>query len=210
MAFWNAPEPVADHVLPACRAALRCRAALQALYDSPEWQGAPRFETRFGLHRCEASVGHFGSPDRFNYTAIGDGINLASRLEGLNNHYGTTIIASETVRLAAREHFEFRLLDRVAVKGKAQCVTIFELSGEKKPGAPRPLLFVNYERAFEAYQRGEFQNALALLDVQLQDPPSRVLAERCREYSARPPSSWDGIHVFGTRTWTRPDANTPA
>src|SRR4029077_9225574 len=97
MTFWNAPEPVKDHAHKACRAALRCREGGRALSQSAEWHNLPAFETRFGLHQDKALVGHFGAPDRMNYTAIGDAVNLASRLEGLNKQYGTTIIASERI-----------------------------------------------------------------------------------------------------------------
>ena len=82
MALWNVPEETPNHEILACRAALRAEEELQKLYDSPAWGGAPRFHTRFGLHSCVASVGHFGAPDRFTYTVIGDGINLGSRLKG--------------------------------------------------------------------------------------------------------------------------------
>ena len=84
MTIWNAPEPVPDHPRMACLAALRCRDAARALAQTSEWRGLPVFETRFGLHCAIALVGHFGASDRMNFTAIGDAINLASRLEGLN------------------------------------------------------------------------------------------------------------------------------
>ena len=80
MAIWNAPEPVPDHPQMACLAALRCRDAARSLAQAPEWREFPVFETRFGLHCAKALVGHFGARDRMNYTAIGDAINLASRL----------------------------------------------------------------------------------------------------------------------------------
>jgi adenylate cyclase len=196
MTFWNAPETVPNHAILACRAALRCQEALQKLYDSPDWGRAPRFETRFGLHRCAATVGHFGAPDRLNYTAIGDGINLASRLEGLNKQYGTHIIASETIHAAAQAVFEFRLLDRVAVKGKTESIVIYELLSERIEGRPRPAAAERYEQAFALYQRGEFADALPLLDHPEADAPSRVLAQRCREFLLHPPANWNGIHVF--------------
>jgi adenylate cyclase len=200
MAFWNAPEIVENHSILACRAALKCRVELQALYDSPPWEGAPHFETRFGLHRCVASVGHFGAPNRFNYTAIGDGINLASRLETLNNRYGTTIIASENIHAAVKEGFEFRLLDRVAVKGKIQEVTIYELVAERRGAGQRAVHIVRYEKAFEAYLRRDFRAALALLEMQPQDRPSVVLAERCQELLKNPPSSdWNGVCVLTSK-----------
>ena len=200
MAFWNAPEMVENHSILACRAALKCRVELQALYDSPAWEGAPHFVTRFGLHRCVASVGHFGSPNRFNYTAIGDGINLASRLEALSNRYGTTIIVSENIHAAAKERFEFRLLDRVAVKGKMQGVTIYELVAERTGEGKRLVYITQYEEAFAAYQRRDFQAALAFLETQPQDRPSVVLAERCRELLKHPPPiDWTGVYALTSK-----------
>jgi len=200
MTFWNAPEPVGGHEILACRAALGCRAALQKLYDSPGWRQAPQFETRFGLHRCTASVGHFGAPDRLNYTAIGDGINLASRLEGLNKYYGTHIIASDSIYAAAREAFEFRLLDRVAVKGKTEGIVIYELLAERIAGHPRPAWVNRYEQAFASYQQGDFAAALELLQVLDDDFPSTVLASRCRELiSHAPTGTWTGIHIFESK-----------
>jgi len=201
MAFWNAPEPVGNHSILACRAALKCRSELRTLYDSPAWKGAPHFETRFGLHRCLASVGHFGAPDRFNYTAIGDGINLASRLEALNSPYGTTIITSESIYSSAKERFEFRLLDRVAVKGKVQGIAIYELLAERTQDSLRPPHILRYEQAFGAYQRRDFQTAIRLLlDAESQDQPSRVLAERCRYlFNHPPPPDWDGTYVFASK-----------
>jgi adenylate cyclase len=200
MTFWNAPEAVVGHEILACRAALRSRHALQKLYDSPAWGDAPRFETRFGLHRCIASVGHFGAPDRLNYTAIGDGVNLASRLEGLNKYYGTQIIASESIYAAAKGVFEFRLLDQVAVKGKSEGIAIYELLAERIVGIPRPEWLDRYEQAFASYQRDDFASALELLEDQDEDSPSSVLASRCRDWISHPPSgTWNGIHIFESK-----------
>ena len=199
MTFWNAPEAVPGHEILACRAALHCREALQKLYDSPGWGNAPQFETRFGLHHCVASVGHFGAPDRLNYTAIGDGINLASRLEGLNKYYETRIIVSEGIYAAAKGAFEFRLLDRVAVKGKKEGIVIYELLAERIEGKPRPGLMDRYEQAFAFFQRGDFAAALKLLEGQGDDPPSRVLAGRSREFLGHPPANWNGLNFFDSK-----------
>ena len=199
MTFWNAPEPMPGHEILACRAALRCRDALQKMYDSPGWGKTPRFETRFGLHRCIASVGHFGSPDRLNYTAIGDGINLTSRLEGLNKFYGTTIIASESIQAPAKDAFAFRLLDRVAVKGRTEGLVIYELLSERVDGKPQASWIDRYEQAFAAYQGGDFAAALRLFEALEDDPPSRLLAGRCREFLQHPPANWNGIHGFTSK-----------
>jgi adenylate cyclase len=201
MTIWNAPEPVRDHARMACRAALLCREAGRKLASSPDWEGLPPFETRFGLHLDSALVGHFGAPDRMNYTAIGDAINLASRLEGLNKEYGTTIIVSETIMKCVGRHFVFRLLDWVAVKGKNASIKIYELLGEEKGtddltvGAAR-----TYEEAFAAYLARDFARAIEILEKQTVDPPSHVLCERCRLLLREPPSSdWRGVHVFKTK-----------
>jgi adenylate cyclase len=194
MALWNAPEPKAEHAVLACAAALSCREATRVLMSGPDWEGLPVFRTRFGLHRQEVMVGHFGAPDRMSYTAIGDGVNLASRLEGLNKAYGTTILASQAVRDTAAGAFAFRLVDVVAVKGRSQGVRIFELRGPARLGADEVVGI--YEGAFEAYRQRRFQDALALLEPQGDDAPSRVLADRCRRFLEEPPPrDWQGIHV---------------
>ncbi len=196
MALWNAPEPVAGHARMACLAALRCRDAGRALARAPEWETLPPFETRFGLHCDTALVGHFGAPDRMNYTAIGDAVNLASRLEGLNKIYGTTIIASESIATAARPHFDFRLLDLVAVKGKSKAVRIYELIGEQGTAAGVPRSVADYERAFAAYLARDFAAALSILEAHDDDPPSVVLRERCRrQLLDPPPPDWNGVYV---------------
>jgi adenylate cyclase len=196
MTFWNAPEPVIDHALLACEAALRCRETGHALAHSPDWGGRSAFETRFGLHFAPALIGHFGAPDRMNYTAMGDAVNLASRLEGLNKQYGTAIIASEAIVKKAEGDFEFRLLDRVAVKGKSESVRIYELLGRKGEAAALREIVAAYEKAFAAHCARDFAGAIVLLEPQLGDAPSARLLERCRDYQEDPPPvDWGGIYV---------------
>jgi class 3 adenylate cyclase len=196
MTIWNAPEPVPDHPRMACLAALRCRDASRALAQSPEWRGLPEFETRFGLHCATALVGHFGARDRMNYTAIGDAINLASRLEGLNKQYGTSIIASESIFERAREAFDFRLLDVVAVKGKSDAITMYELLGTKGASGECREIVAAYETAFAAYAAKDFERALTILREYASDPPSAVLIERCNtSFKPRRPPDWQGVYV---------------
>ena len=200
MALWNAPEPVPDHPRMACLAALRCREAIYALPKTPEWRGLPVLETRFGLHCASALVGHFGARDRMNYTAIGDAINLSSRLEGLNKQYGTWIIASDSVAKCAREAFDFRLLDIVAVKGKTEPITIYELLGTKGAVEERRQIVTAYESAFSAYESRNFKRALALLQDHATDPPSARLIERCEAFlEAPPPPDWHGVYISTTK-----------
>jgi len=141
-------------------------------------------------------VGHFGAPDRMNYTAIGDGINLASRLEGLNKQYGTTILASDRIVEDVRAQFDFRLLDLVAVKGKTGAIKIYELLGEKNTTGHLREKIVAYEAAFDAYVMRDFAQAIAILEQNNGDPPSIVLLNRCLEFQkVPPPADWHGVHV---------------
>jgi adenylate cyclase len=200
MTIWNAPEPIPDHPQLACLAALRCREATRSLAQSPEWREFPAFETRFGLHCAKALVGHFGARDRMNYTAIGDAINLASRLEGLNKQYGTSIIASGNIVDRANEAFDFRLLDVVAVKGKSDPITIYELLGTKGALDQCRQVVSAYETAFSAYAAGNFERALAILQENASDPPSAVLIERCKAFlQVPPPADWRGIYISASK-----------
>jgi adenylate cyclase len=141
-------------------------------------------------------VGHFGAPERLSYTALGDGVNLASRLEGLNKQYGTKILVSGAVRERLGGRFVLRRVDVVAVKGRAGGVELFELLAE---GAPEPALarqIAAYEQAFDRYRAREFAAALAGFEVLAGDPPAAALATRCRQYlSVGPPPEWDGTFV---------------
>ena len=194
MAVWNTPTPAPDHARRACEAALRGGEALERLFRSPEWDGHPPLVTRFGIHTDRVMVGHFGAPDRMSFTVLGDGVNLASRLEGLNKQYGTTVLVSDTVREQAGGGFEFRLVDMVAVKGRTRGVRVYELLGRAE-GADLSRERA-YERALERYWARDFAGALAILQAQEGDPPSRVLAERARALAADPPPlEWDGVYV---------------
>jgi len=197
MALWGAPRAQADHPARACAAALACLEASRVLERDSREADQPVFRTRLGLHRAEVMVGHFGAPERFAYTALGDGVNVASRLEGLNKHYGTRVLASEAVRAGAGEGFVFRLVDRVAVKGRRGGLEVYELLGRAGSVGEESLLAAReYERAFAAYLDRRSEEALAILDGQAGDAPSRVLAERCRSFrDAPPPSDWDGTWI---------------
>jgi adenylate cyclase len=129
MVFWNAPNPQPDHVERACRAALAGRVACEKLNSQFEAEGLQPFFTRFGIHVGEAVVGNLGSTERMNYTALGNTVNLAARLEGLNKQFGTAILASEGVHLRVQHRFQFRAFESVIAKGMTKETRVFELIG---------------------------------------------------------------------------------
>jgi adenylate cyclase len=194
MAFWNAPRRLADHPRRACLAAIACLRATRKLYASDAWKGLPPLFTRYGLHTARVMVGHFGAPERISYTALGDGVNLAARLEGLCKQYGVAALASEATAKAAGEGVAFRLVDKVAVKGKHEAVRVYELLEEPLAGAS------TYEEALEAYFARDFARALEAFRSLPEDPPSRVMAERCAAMEGDlPPPDWDGVYMARTK-----------
>jgi adenylate cyclase len=196
MAFWNAPTRLSDHARRACYATLACLRATRALYASEVWRELPPLYTRFGLHSARVMVGHFGAPERFSYTALGDGVNLASRLEGLCKQYGVTVLVSETIVAAVGEELAFRLIDKVAVKGKQEAVRVYELLGVRVESSDALAKARSYELALESYFARDFVRARDLLRSRNDDPPSRVLAERCTTMIARPPAAdWNGVYA---------------
>jgi adenylate cyclase len=200
MVIWNAPSPVEGHARAACAGALACARATAAVAESAWWrgEGLPPWRTRIGLHTGRVLVGHFGAPERLSYTAMGDGVNLAARLEGLNKLYGTAILASEDVRAQAGDAFAFRLVDRVAVKGRSRGVEVFELLGraDDAEARARAARLAPYEAALRAAWDRQFQRALELAAPLAGDRPAEVLTARCRQWlAAPPPADWDGTWV---------------
>jgi adenylate cyclase len=202
LALFNAPRDVPDHAARACRAALQAQARLAVLED--EWRecGRPMLRTRIGLHTGEAIVGNVGTRERFEYTVVGDGVNLASRLESANKLYGTRILASQAVREAAGPGFEWRTLDRLAVVGRTQGVPVHELLGEVGAVAGDTLSARDiYERALEAYMARCFDEAAAgfrhAASLAPEDRAAPMMAARTDALRAEPPpSGWGGVHVM--------------
>src|SRR6185312_7984414 len=131
MALWNAPSDDADHVANACEAIFACRIANRSLDPEFAEAGWPTYRTRYGLHVGDAIVGNVGSSDRMNYTALGQTVNLAARLESLNKQYHTEVLVSEAVRDRVGDRFVFRIVDEVQPKGFAKPVPVFELRARR-------------------------------------------------------------------------------
>jgi len=126
-AMWNAPIEDAHHADHAVSCALSLAARIEAYNAEQAALGKPVLVTRFGLHTGTAVVGSMGAADRLQYTAIGDTVNVASRLEGINKEFGTTILASRQVRDHATGPFHFRPLGSVQAKGRAEAIEIYEV-----------------------------------------------------------------------------------
>ena len=201
MAFWGAPAPTADHAAKACEAAIRCQQRLAALRTSAETPWLARVHARVGIASGDVLVGNVGTPERFNYTVMGDTVNLASRLESLNKQYGTSILVSESTYRAAQAVVLGRPVDIVQVKGKQQGVRIYELLCLASDADDRTReCAALFEDAFTAYVSRDFQSALARFEMAARldsdDRPAQLLGERCRRYvDSPPPTNWDGVYV---------------
>ncbi len=205
MAFWGAPERDEQQVYHACQAVWLCSRRLHDL--NVEWarQGRSIMVTRFGLHQGEAIVGNVGSADRLNYTVIGDNVNLGSRLESINKMYGTHVIASETVYEKAKDKFLFRILDKVAVKGKNNGIKIYEMVGKYNDTSGMSVsaqdisCAVKTQVAFETYAKGQWIDAerlyQELLDENSADHIATLYLARIAEFKINPPpKDWGGVN----------------
>ena len=134
-AMWNAPVADELHAENACRAALAMRDALAEFNLEQKRRGLPEFRTRFGIHTGEAVVGSVGAVDRLQYTAMGDTINVASRLEGMNKEHGTTILASSAVYERCHNVILFRPLGEAHAKGRREEIGLFEVVALRETAA---------------------------------------------------------------------------
>lgn len=208
MSFWGAPDIDDQHSLHACRAAYECQLKLRELNHSWELDGKPPFFTRIGLHTGDAIVGNVGSEDRLNYSAFGDSVNMASRLEGVNKAYGTQILISHSTFTNVRQHFICRPVDLVTVVGKTEPMRIYELScpiseddKDKYNQEEMARLSELCEQAFEHYLNKEWDQALEGYKLVLKNHPSdsvaKVFIDRIENYKkSPPPSGWNGVYAF--------------
>jgi adenylate cyclase len=208
MAFWGAPYEDPGHAARACIAALSMMRRVHELQLQWEKEGKPRLDIGIGLNSGVASVGNMGSALRYGYTALGDTVNLSSRLEGLNKEYGTHILANESTYAAAKDAgFLFRELDIIRVKGKLQPVTIYELAGKLSELQQDPAYaelqhrFARFAEARLLYHQRQWASAQqafqSILDRWPDDGPSRIYWKRCQEYLFdEPPASWDGVFTM--------------
>jgi adenylate cyclase len=206
MAIFGAPIPRPDNARVACLTALQIQEALAVHHSRPDRDPRmPTFVTRIGLHTGKMVVGNIGSSSRLDYTAIGDTVNLASRLEGVNKVFGTKIIISETTFDGAKEWIVARQLDYLRVKGKAIPVRIFELVGRRDAvddGMVKKI--ARFEEGLALYHRKEFAQARAVFgQILASDPadaPSTTYVKRCDELAqVSLPDDWDGVYTLTSK-----------
>lgn len=194
MAIFNAPLDLPGHAEHACLTAVKMLQELEQLNQTFGKRGMHTIDIGVGINTGPAIVGNMGADIRFDYTAIGDSVNLASRLEGLNKYYRTHILVSEeTFRQVAANRFVFREVDRVKVKGKHQPVLIYELMVRNQELLP------DFEKGLEKYRQQQFEAAKQIFDnliTKYSDGPSGLYSERCNEYLREPPPpDWDGVYI---------------
>ncbi|MGB8931775.1 MAG: adenylate/guanylate cyclase domain-containing protein, partial [Anaeromyxobacteraceae bacterium] len=205
MAFWGAPQEQPDHALLACRAALQMMDRLQGLKARWRERGLPEIDIGVGINTGQMSVGFVGSQDRFyNYTVLGDAVNLASRLEGANKEYGTHVIIGPATFERVQGRVLTRELDQVRVKGKREPVKIHELIS-LAPAPPEATAFVEqFTWGIGAYKAQRWEEAAAHFReadrLRGGDPCSRMYLGRCEAMRREPPGpEWDGVFEMKTK-----------
>ncbi|MFI5107242.1 MAG: CHASE2 domain-containing protein [Terriglobales bacterium] len=204
MAFWGSPVPQEDHAHRACAAAIEMQRRLRDLNKKWAEQGRKQLAIGVGVNTGPMSVGNMGSPQRLAWTVMGDNVNLASRLEGINKHYHTGIVISEFTRQQVGGGFVARELDRIRVKGKLHPVGIYELLDFANGASKYDDLLVRFADALCAYRSQCWHQAIEKLEQLLvtypDDGPSKEFLRRCHEYLEHPPAAgWDGVYVMETK-----------
>ena len=192
MAFWNAPVQRPDHILRGCAGALRAARRMERVNDGWEAEGRPRIRVRIGLHCDSVLVGNVGSSTRLSYTALGDGVNVAARLEGINKLFGTTICISDSIYDQVRTEILVRPLKRVQVKGRKTEFMIYELLGLSGSDDPELRIRDRDEqlsgmtwKASQLMETGDLPGAARAYSHILErfpgDPVAKLLLKECAE-----------------------------
>jgi len=201
MAIFGAPLDQPDHARRACQTALDMMNELHRLQKKWQAEGKPPLNIGIGINSGDMVVGNMGSQMRFDYTVMGDMVNLGSRLEGTNKEYGSNIIFSEFTYNAIKDSMCCRELDSVRVKGKKLPVKIYELLGEKKDESKWKDFIDSFEKGLALYRACKWNEAIAqfqkTLELKPEDETSRIYIERCKNLQENPPPMpWDGVFVM--------------
>lgn len=205
MAVYGAPLDQPDHALRACKTSLEMLTSLDILREKWRQEGRPELDIGIGLNSGDMVVGNMGSQMRFDYTVMGDRVNLGSRLEGLNKVYGTRIIVSEYTRDVVADQLLLRELDSVRVKGKANPVKIYELLGMQGEVTQNLQDFISrFETGLARYRDCRWDEASGMFEEALRirpgDAPSRLYLGRIEKLKKDPPpQGWDGVFTMESK-----------
>lgn len=201
IAFWNAPLDQPDHALRACRAALRCQKRLAELRPEFKRRFGSEVFARIGVHSGPAVVGNMGSEKRFDYTAMGDTMNLASRLEGACKQYKVATLIGEPTRDMVKAAIVTREIDMIRVVGKKTPVRVFEPVGEREETASGEIeKAALFERGLEAYRNRDWDGAVETFRKLGEDVPAGIYVRRCLAFKqSPPPPDWDGVFELGEK-----------
>ncbi|WP_029448200.1 adenylate/guanylate cyclase domain-containing protein [Candidatus Odyssella thessalonicensis] len=206
MSFWGAPNIDREQAMHACTAALLCQKRLNDLNRKWNFEKKPLLNTRIGIHCGEAIVGNMGASWRMIYSVLGDNVNLAARLEGLNKYYHTSVIISEDVYHQIQDDVVARPLDIVAVKGKKKGIKIYELIALKNSNSlllpcDKDITFcARFDRAVYLYRDKRWDEAIEqfmLIEQEYgKDYTAQLYIDRCNYYKKNPPPpNWDGVFI---------------
>ncbi|RLS57144.1 MAG: adenylate/guanylate cyclase domain-containing protein [Planctomycetota bacterium] len=198
MAYWNAPKDCEDHAFKSCKAAIQGLHNLSFLQKEWARLNKPIFVARIGINTGNVVLGNIGTEEHLSYTVMGDNVNLASRLEGLNKTYATSIIISESTLKACGDKLVTRPVDLVAVKGKEKKILVHELLGITNETSSKIVDFCNdFKVAFAAYLNKDWKTGVQLFAKIAEQHPNdqltKIHLDRCKDFVINPPDpSWDG------------------
>ncbi|MGV8079736.1 MAG: CHASE2 domain-containing protein [Syntrophales bacterium] len=200
IAFWNAPLEQADHAVRCVRAALRCQEKLAEMRPGFRKSMGKDLKMRIGVNTGSAVVGNMGSHSRFDYTMIGDAVNLAARLEGINKQFGTYTMISQTSMDQMAGAFPVREISRVAVVGRREPVVVYEPYLPESLDEQKQAILTRFSDGVALFYRGEFARAEAVFSALAEeDAPSRFYVAKCRELIQNPPADWQGVWVITSK-----------
>ena len=196
IAFWNAPLEVPEHAVRAVRAAIRCQKVLAEMRPGFKERIGKEMFMRIGINTGPVVVGNLGSHTRFDYTMIGDAVNIAARLEGANKQFGTYTMISQFTRDMIGDILTVRELARIAVVGRREPVVVYEpMTAEEYETRKQTL--ETFSKGLQLFYSGEFSRALEIFSsVQELDPPAAAYAKKCRAIMEDLPDDWQGIWVM--------------
>ena len=200
IAFWNAPLTQADHAARSVRAALKCQARLAQMRPDFHKSIGRDLNMRIGINTGQAVVGNMGSRSRFDYTMIGDAVNLAARLEGINKQFGTYTLISQTTKEQMADAFPVREISRVAVVGRREPVVVYEPLLPEAIDERKKEEMARFSEALARFYSGDFAAAKTIFsELAGDDPAAKAYVAKCDDLLAHPPESWQGVWVVTTK-----------